>query len=154
MVLDSLLTQHQAFGIAARTVATTVDQARCSMPAQASTRKTSIAARRCTTLLGSLHLAARHGHAATLRALVEARRAALCVAFAMARHPRLGAGTAARGLEAGLVREVLTLAGFGRGGGERGRRDGNGRRSMRRRISMMTLMMMMIGSGGGDKDEE
>ena len=64
-----------------------------------------------------LHRAARGGLAATMRALLEARRAALCVPFAMSQHPRLGAGAAAGGLEAGLVREVLALVERGGGAG-------------------------------------
>jgi hypothetical protein len=54
-----------------------------------------------------LQIAERMGHGGD--ALLDAR--SLCVAFAMAQHPRLGAGAEAGGLEAGLVREVLALAG-------------------------------------------
>jgi hypothetical protein len=46
-----------------------------------------------------------------MRALLDARRLVLRVAFAMAQHPRLGAGAGVRTLEQGHVREVLALAG-------------------------------------------
>ena len=59
-----------------------------------------------------LQWAAEHGHADRMRALIEARRVPLCVAFAMALHPRLGARAGVRGLEPGLMREMLALAGL------------------------------------------
>jgi ankyrin repeat protein len=59
-----------------------------------------------------LQIAERMGDGGMMRALLDAR--SLCVAFAMAQHPRLGAGAEAGGLEAGLAREVLALAGVER----------------------------------------
>jgi hypothetical protein len=47
-----------------------------------------------------------------VRVLHHRVRHARRVAFAMAQHPRLGAGAAVGGLEPGLVRDVLVLAGL------------------------------------------